>query len=506
MTGTVERADMAAWLAVVAGTIGALMATLDISIINSSLPIIQGEIGASGSEGTWIGTAFLIAEIIAIILSGWFERLLGLRRLLMSVTILFIAFSMVCGFADNLTVMILGRIGQGITGGVLIPTAVTIVSKRLPPSQQPAGMALFGVTAMLGPVVGPVVGGYLAEHYSWRYSFFINLPIGLPLLALVRIGLPSSVARLELLRSADWAGMAGLILGLGSLIVVLEEGQRELWFESERIILLSIVALFGFALVVFGQMKARAPIVAFRLLRDRSFAIPVFLNTMLGVSFFCTIYLIPQFLAMIPGYNAAEIGMVVLLGGVPFIAMLPLFPILVKIIDIRVAVTIAILFQGTSMILEAGLTPGSGGQDFVLPQMLMGAGAFFGYAFLNQAAMTSVDRGIAEDASAIFNCARNLGGSLGLAIIATMFDRRLALHGDRIAESVSHNSARGQEILGWGQAGTRPIAILLHEIQRQASVMAFSDLFLLLGFLIFSMLPFVFLLTPIRDAETASLH
>lgn len=227
----VEKADATAWIAVAAGALGAMLATLDISIVNSALPTIQGEIGATGTEGTWIATAFLVAEIIIIPLSAWLERLLGLRTLLIVAVSAFTAFSVLCGIATDLTTMIIGRTGQGFMGGALIPTAMTIVAKRLPPSQQPIGMALFGMTVVLGPVMGPLVGGWLTENLSWHYAFFVNVPVCALLLALLFIGLPHEKPDWVYLREADWAGIAGMILGLGGLTIVLEEGHREEWFE-----------------------------------------------------------------------------------------------------------------------------------------------------------------------------------------------------------------------------------------------------------------------------------
>lgn len=157
--GVGDRASLSDWLAVTAGTLGALMATLDISIVNSALPVVQGEIGANGTEGTWIGTAYLVAEIVIIPLSAWLTRLLGLRTLLLSVTSLFMVFSIVCGLSSSLGMMIAGRLGQGITGGALIPTAMTIIATRLPPAQQSIGNACFGATALIGPLMGPLLGG-----------------------------------------------------------------------------------------------------------------------------------------------------------------------------------------------------------------------------------------------------------------------------------------------------------------------------------------------------------
>ena len=210
-----QTADLGAWLAAAAGTIGALMATLDTSIVSASLPTIQGEIGASGAEGTWITTAYLVAEIVMIPIAGWLSKIFGLRTFLLIVTALFTAFSMMCGVSHDLGQMIIGRIGQGFTGGAMIPMALIIVATRLPPRQQPLGIALFGMTAVLGPVLGPVIGGWMTEHLSWHYAFFLNLPIGVGLLALLTLGLTGARPHWEMFAEADLLGLVGLTLGLG---------------------------------------------------------------------------------------------------------------------------------------------------------------------------------------------------------------------------------------------------------------------------------------------------
>ena len=271
-SGGGSQADASAWLAVMAGTIGALMATLDISIVNAALPTIQGEVGASGSEGTWIATAYLVAEIIAIPLTGWLERIFGLRLLLVIANVAFVGFSVLGGISTTLQMLIVARVGQGFFGGMLIPTAMTIIATRLPPDKQPIGTAMFGATAVLGPVLGPLVGGWLTEAYTWHYTFFINVPIGVLSLVLLMIGLPAGKTRFALLRQADWLGIAGLALGLGGLTVVLEDGQRELWFDSPMIRNLTIVSVVGFVLLFLGQVLSEKPVIKLALLLDRSFA------------------------------------------------------------------------------------------------------------------------------------------------------------------------------------------------------------------------------------------
>ncbi|OYZ41346.1 MAG: K+/H+ antiporter subunit F [Novosphingobium sp. 16-62-11] len=248
------------------------MATLDISIVNASLPTIQGEIGASSSEGTWIATAYLVAEIIIIPLTGWLERVFGLRRFLMIATVLFTAFSVMCGLSTSLTMMILGRVGQGFTAGAMIPTALTIIATRLPPQQQPIGTALFGLTVIMGPVLGPLVGGWLTENFSWHYAFFVNVPISIILMVLLYVGLPKGKMQLGELVNADWLGVIGMVLGLGGITIVLEEGHREQWFESALIWQLSAVTLLGFIMIAVGQFYAKRPVIKLSLLRNRAFA------------------------------------------------------------------------------------------------------------------------------------------------------------------------------------------------------------------------------------------
>ena len=501
------RASTGAWLAVAAGTVGALMATLDISIVNASLPTIQGEIGASGSEGTWISTAYLVAEIVMIALSGWFERMLGLRTFLLIVTSAFTGFSVLCGLSSNLGQMIIGRVGQGFTGGAMIPTALTIVATRLPPAQRPIGIALFGLTAVLGPVLGPLIGGWLTENVSWHYAFFVNLPICVCLLSLIIIGLPGEPARPGMLASADWFGIAGLALGLGCLTTMLEEGQRERWFESNLINTLAVVSAFGFILVALGQWRAREPVIQLKILFQRSFGSVFIMSLVLGGGLYGLLYLIPQFLSAVPGYNSEQSGYVVLLSGLPTLALMPFFPLLVKRVDVRLAIAFGLACYGASCFMDMGLTPDADGGGFVWPQLLRGVGQFFSMLFLNQAATSSVAQQFAGDASGLFNAARNLGGSFGLAIVSTMQDRRTTLHVDRIGEGLTANSPLGQsylhslgQSLGGGDplAGPqRALALFSQQVELQATVMAYSDLFIIFGAVLLAAIPLVLFLKPL---------
>ena len=508
-----KDADLAAWIAVGAGALGAFMAMLDVSVTNSALPQIQGEIGAAGTEGTWIGTGYLMAEIVMIPLTAWFTRIVGMRILLVVCTALFMVFSMLCGLSDSLLMMILGRVGQGFTGGALIPTAMTIVALRLPRHQQVTGLAIAAFVSLIGPVLGPVIGGWLADNVSWRWCFFINMPVGVALIALILIGLKPERGDLSLIGRADWLGIFGLSVGLSSLTVVLEEGQRERWFESPMILDLAIAAAVGIAALFIAQFTSRDPVVKLKLLRNRSYVGALVMVTAVGAVYFGVIYLLPQFLGLISGYNATQAGGIILLGGIPAFILAAAMPALMTRLDLRLLIAVGLTAMAASCFIDVGLTAQSGGGDFIWSQLLRGGGQMFVMFSLNQASVGVVETELAADASGLFNMARNLGGSFGLAAIATLIDRRTAQHTAALRESVTANAPQAHERLNQMAAGlvaghgdpaygqVQALGQFAGQILQQATVMTFSDAFWLLGLLLAACLPLLLLLRPPKRGE-----
>ncbi len=501
-----ERASLQDWLAVFAGALGALIATLDISIVNSALPQIQGEIGATGTEGTWIATGYLVSEVVMIPLSAWLSRLLGMRTLLLTCGSLFTGFSILCGLSHSLAVMIIGRVGQGFFGGALIPTAQTIVRTRLPPWQIPVGMTIFGLIVLLGPLLGPVAGGWLTEHLSWQWCFFINLPVAGALITLLLLGLPHEHTRVRELFEADWLGIAGLAVGLSSLTVVLEEGQREQWFQSDLIITLAITTIVGLTMVGISQFTAAKPVIKLRLLRNRTYASVILIIVSIGMVLYDILYVLPQFLSGIAGYNAEQSGWVLALSGLPAFLMMPLLPRILGHGNIRVIVGLGLLCFAASCFIDIHLTAQSSGADFVISQLLRGVGQILSFMPLNQASVGAVSREDTADAAGLFNMARNLGGSIGLAILGVFIDRRIEAHADVIRDSVNANSQLLQERLA-GQAAAfverggdalhaqqQAIGQLAAQIHQQAMVMTYSDCFWVLGVGLICLLPLVLLL------------
>ena len=484
-----RRADLADWLAVAAGTLGAFMATLDISIVNASLPTIQGEIGATPSEGTWIGTSYLVAEIVVTPLTAWLGRMLGMRRFLLIAAGLFTAFSMMCGLAGDLTTMILGRTGQGLAGGTLIPTALTIIATRLPPKQQPMGVSIFGATVLLGPVSGPLLGGWITETISWRYSFFINLPVCIGLGTLLMLSLPKVAPDWRELRNADWLGLSGMSLALGCLTVLLEEGHREQWFESSLIVRLAVLSAMGFVAIIWTQFRAEKPIIRLSLLRIPALAASVGLMLMMGTLLFGMSYIVPQFLAAVAGYNAFQAGQVVFVPGVSAAVLMLTFPFINKILNPRAAVALGCTIIMFSALYMARLTAESDGSAFFVPQLVFGLGSSLTTFSLQQSAVFAVAPKDANEASALFMAARNLGGSIGLAMIATFQEQRIDVHRWQLHSALRANDLVAQQamadnsaLLGGGPDGlSGAYRMLDSRVQLEALVMSFNDVFLLLA-------------------------
>jgi DHA2 family multidrug resistance protein len=515
--GDHHNATVTDWIAVVGGALGALMATLDISITNSALPQIQGEIGATGTEGTWISTGYLMSEIVMIPLAAWLTRVFGLRMFLLSNTLLFTAFSVMCGMSHSLPQMIIGRIGQGFTGGAMIPTAQTIVRTRLPPHQMPIGMTLFGMIVLTGPLLGPVLGGWLAENIDWSWCFFVNVTVGVALVILLYVGLPKSIPDWHQFVYADWLGIVGLSTGLSSLTVVLEEGQRDNWFDSSLIIWLSIASVAGIATLFVSQFTARRPVVRLNLLTNRSYASVIFIVFMVGAGLYCVSYLLPQFLAGIAGYNAEQSGAIMLLAGAPAFFMMPILPRMLTKVDPRLMVIAGLLCFAVSCMLDIALTAQSVGHDFYASQILRGVGQMLAMMPLNQASMSAVSREEAGDAAGLYNMARNLGGSVGLALLGVYIDRRNAFHDAVIRDSLSANSLAGQEHLAATSAGfmaqhgdkayahMQALGQLAGEMQQQAAVITYSETFYVLGVALLLCIPLaMFLRKPAALAQGAA--
>ncbi|HWB47610.1 MAG TPA: MDR family MFS transporter, partial [Stellaceae bacterium] len=482
------------WIAVFGAILGAFMAVLDIQITNASLPDIQGGIAASLDEGTWISTAYLIAEIITIPLSPWLSDIFSTRRYLIVNCVLFLIFSVLCGLSDNLMMMILCRAGQGFTGGVFIPSAMTIVLRCLPESKQPVGLALFGVTATFAPAIGPTIGGWLTDTYSWHWIFYVNLLPGAVLIAAIGYGLNPEPAKLDKLWGGDWFGIACMAIGLGSLITMLEEGERKDWFGNPLIRDTAIAAAIFIPVFLVREWYCARPFINLRLLKQPSFASASAIGLFMGLALYGSVYVLPVYLAQIQGYDALQIGETVMWYGLPQLLVFPFVPWAMRHVDARLLVGFGFVLFAASCFMNAYLNHDWAIQQFRWSQLVRAAGQPFIIVPLSGLAAGSQPQREQAGASAIFNIMRNLGGSIGIAALSTFITFREHYHFSVIGDRLTQNSLRTATLLNdltaavaaktpAGAAAThlRALSEMAQQVRREAFVMAYSDCFFVMG-------------------------
>jgi MFS transporter, DHA2 family, multidrug resistance protein len=473
------------WIAVMSVMLGAFMAVLDIQITNSSLKDIQGALSATLEEGSWISTSYLVAEIIMIPLTAWLVQLLSARRLAVWVSLGFLVSSLLCSMAWNLESMILFRALQGFTGGALIPLAFTLTLIKLPEHHRAKGMAMFAMTATFAPSIGPTLGGWLTENWGWEYIFYINIPPGLVMIAGLLYGLEKKEAHWELLKSTDYAGIVTLGLGLGCLQVFLEEGHRKDWLESSLIVSLGTVALLSLVLFVILQFSRAHPLINLRILGNRNFGLSSIASLGMGVGLYGSIYLLPLYLAQIQGYNALQIGEVIMWMGIPQLFLIPLVPQLMKVISPKVLCALGFCLFGLASFSSGVLNPDFAGPQFNQIQVIRAIGQPMIMVTISLIATAYIQPQDAGSASSLFNILRNLGGAIGIALLATLLDARTKVYFDYLRESVVPNNpqvaerlAQLAERLGSENAALGKLSEITHQ---QALIMAYNDAFHFVG-------------------------
>ena len=488
------QADLRTWLAVCAAMIGAFIAVLNIQITNASLPNIQGAIGAGIDDGGWISTAYLVAEIVVIPLTGFLAPVFSLRRYLLANTFMFLVMSVACAFAQNLAQMIVLRALQGFFGGVLIPLAFTLTLTMLPRAKQPIGMALFAISATFAPAIGPTIGGYLTETYGWQYIFYVNLIPGAIMLATLWPTLPKAPMQLGMLRHGDWFGIVTLATGLASLQTVLEEGNKDDWFGSTFIVRLSVIAVVSFALFFWTELTVRDPLLNLRLLLRRNFGLGSLANVIVGMALYGSVYLLPVYLSQMQGYNAEQVGFVLAWTGLPQLALIPFVPTLMRYIDNRLLLAAGLALFATSCFMNLWITADYAAPQLLLPNLVRAVGQALLMTPLSALTTGGIERQFAGSASAMFNMMRNLGGSIGIAALETFVTKREQFHSSIITANVSLlNQATRQRIASlqayFMSNGISDAASAWHEavvqigrgVRAQAYFLAYSDAFYLMG-------------------------
>jgi len=503
------------WLIVAIISMATFMEVLDTSIANVSLSHIAGGLSATQDEAAWVLTSYLVSNAVIIPLSGWLADMIGRKRYYMISVALFALSSFLCGMAPSLGFLIAARVFQGVGGGGLAPSEQSILADTFPPEKRGQAFAAYGVVVVVGPILGPTLGGWITDNIGWHWIFLINVPVGIVSLILVHSFLCEPEAlkkeRAEKLKRGvriDYVGFALVALGLGFLELTLDRGERDDWFASGFITFAAIMSGVSLVLLVLWEFAHRDPVVNLRLMRNRNFAITWLFMVTTGFVLFGTTVLIPQFLQQVMGYNATNAGLALTTGGLATLLAMPLTGLLTGRIDTRAQLIPALLMQVFALYLMSGWSSDISYGDASLARLISAAGLPFLFIPINTAAYVGLPPDQTNQASALLNVARNLGGTLGIAIAQAMLIERGQAHQDRIVEQLNPlnpNYTEGLAAIGraLGGAATESeaqLGVLYQQVQRQAAALSYIDVFHTFMIVVLILIPLAFF---VRQGKSA---
>ena len=493
---------------------GMFMSILDIQIVSASLAEIQAGLSASATEVSWVQTAYLIAEVIAIPLSGFLSRAFGTRLLFAISAAGFTVSSFMCGLTSTIDEMILWRAVQGFLGAGMIPTVFASAYTVFPRSKFHIVAPIIGLVATLAPTVGPTVGGYITDLMSWHWLFFVNVVPGIGItvgvLALVDFDKPD----LALLDHFDWWGLGFMAGFLGTLEYVLEEGPRNDWFGDTSILICAVICVVTCVLFFWRVLTAHEPIVDIRAFSDRNFALGSLFSFCIGIGLYGLTYIYPRYLAEVRGYSALMIGETMFVSGISMFVMAPIVGRLMTKVDLRYLIALGLVLFAAGTWQMTWVTRDYDFYELLVPQILRGMGMMLAMVPVNNIALGTLAPDRLKNASGLFNLTRNLGGALGLALINTALDHRTDFHISRLHDKVTWGNAMAVETLnnftqkfqGLGDAPLMALKQLNQIVHRQATVMGFGDSFFLLSCFYIGLSFMVLLLNKPKNAATGDAH
>jgi DHA2 family multidrug resistance protein len=511
------------WTIIAVISIATFMVVLDTSIANVALAHIAGSLSASYDEATWVITSFLVANAIIIPISGWLADVIGRKRYYMISVGLFTASSLLCGLSGSLSFLVIARILQGIGGGGLAPVEQSMMADTFPPEKRGLAFAAYGIVVIVGPILGPSLGGWITDSYSWHWVFLINVPIGVLSLVLVSIFVNEPQAlrkRSKEIRkrglNVDIVGFLLVALFLGCLEVTLDRGQRDDWFSSATIVTTATICFAAFMAFIPWELTRKDPIVHIKLFGQRNFAIANVFMMIMGMIVFGTTQFIPQLLQQVLGYTATNAGLALTAGGLVTVLVMPFAGILTGRVDSRWLIGIALFIQGFAMWNMSGLNTLMSFDDAAIARMIQSVGLPFLFIPVTSVAYVGLKPSDNNQASALMNVSRNLGGTFGISLVQTMLERRAQVHQAQYVESLNPlnpNYVHGIQqathaLMGQGLAKADAMraatAELYQSLLQQAQMLSYIDVFHTLMWVVFGVVPLVFLMRkPPKNTQSA---
>jgi DHA2 family multidrug resistance protein len=482
------------------------MEVLDTTVVNVSIPHIAGNLASTNEEGTWVVTSYLVSNAVVLPISGWLANYMGRKRLLLTCVAGFTLTSLCCGLAATLPQLIIFRVLQGLTGGGLQPLAQAILLETFPKERHGHAMAAFGIGILLAPILGPTLGGWITDNYTWRWIFYLNLPVGvLSLFLMNRFVVDPHYIKRSGARIDLW-GISFLALGIGSLQVLLDTGERKDWFSSQYIRTFAVLCVVGLVALIIRELTTDHPVVDLRVLKNRSFGAGVFLISMLGFILYASLVLLPLYLQTLMGYPAYNSGLALSPRGIGALLFTPLAGHLTTKTDPRRLLVVGLVLGSITMFDLSGLNLYAGFWDIFWAQVLQGIALSFLFIPLMALAMARIPPQKMGNATSIFNLMRNIGGSIGIAVMTTFLARRTQLHQDHLVANVragdvqtlrylqglrAHFVALGADDV---TASRKALGAVYGLVQQHAAMLAFVEAFWVMGVVFLLMLPLVALL------------
>ena len=499
------RPEVNKWTIAVAVALGAMLEVIDTSIVNVALTNMQNAFGATLTQVSWVVSSYAVANVIILPLTAWLGMKFGKKRYFVWSLIGFTAASALCGMAPNLPMLIAARVLQGLMGGGLLAKAQAILFETFPKSEQAAAQAFFGAIVIAGPTIGPTLGGYITTNFDWRWIFYINMPVGVAAVAMCVAALPAD-REVKDTRPVDWSALAMLAVGLGCLQTVLEEGQSEQWFESPFIVLTTIASLSGLALFIHRQLTTDRPVVDLNVLRYRSLWAGSLLSIVVGMALYGAVFAVPIFAQTILGYTAQETGLLLAPSAAMTALLMPVAAKLAGRVDPRAQLVMGTLILVGSMRWLGQMSPDTGEANIFWPLIVRSFGTALMFLPLSLATLGPIPKKDISAASGFYNLTRQLGGSIGVALLSTLLDRREAFHRAVLVEHLSSSdplvtvrvAAYTARFVAAGYTGpdatAHALKLLDGGVSVQAAILSFGDTFWATSMLVLCTIPLIFLL------------
>ncbi|MGB8456518.1 MAG: DHA2 family efflux MFS transporter permease subunit [Candidatus Acidiferrum sp.] len=494
------------WIIAVAVMLSTFMEVLDTTVVNVSLPHIAGSLSATVEEATWTLTSYLVANAIILPLTGWLSNFFGRKRMLMLSVTGFTVASFLCGLAPSLSFLVVCRIVQGACGGGLQPISQAILLESFAPEDRGKAMGFWGLGIVVAPMLGPVLGGWLTDSYSWRWVFYINVPIGIASIVMTSLFIfdPSYIRRAS--QKIDYWGIGMLAVGIACLQIVLDKGQEKDWFGTDWITALAVIS--GVVLLAFllYELHIKDPVVNLRVFTNRTYSTGVFLMSLLGVGLYGTTVLIPLVLQTLLGYPAMRAGLAMAPRGLGSFIAMPVVGMIMTKFDPRKMLMLGMVVSGITLFQISRLNLNAGFWDFFWPQFYMGLSLGLIFVPLTTISMSPIRKENMGNATSLFNLVRNLGGSIGISAVSTMQTRFQQRNINILGADVNPYSlsapgmmkslqemfvSRGSDV---ATAANQARAVMFAMVERQASMLAYNSIFLILAGLFLLMVPFIFLM------------